>query len=946
MTKFSASFLTALASVVLASSVLSQGVASDTRIHLRYATFDPSAAQPVIDDALRGGADTKLWIVQFRGLATETLRASVRGVGAEIHGYLPENAYVVRMTHAEKQQVTRLPGVRSVTYYHPAFRLEPALITAVQDPLTNVADYNVVVVDKRRDKPALAAQIVGLGGKIVDEQAGSLLVQARLSRAQLLAAARLDQVLWIDRKTATGIDMDNARIQGGADHIETKAKYTGTGVKGHVYEGLQATHTDFNTTPLNWQSGGEAASHGHCTAGIIFGNGKSNAKARGLAPDAQAFFTTHTTATNSRWSTIQSLIATHQVMFTTSSWGHALTTEYTAISADADDIIFDHDMPWTQTQSNTSSRLSRPEAWAKNIFSIGGVAHRDNATASDDSWRAGGGSIGPASDGRSKPDFVAYDDSIMCSDMLGSAGYNTKGDFFASFGGTSGATAICAGYNALAIQMFTDGLFGPKRKPNGTRWENRPHFTTLKALQIANASQYSFTKTSTDNRREHVGWGFPNLESMYENRALHYVVDETDVLRQADGMHYKIRIAQGQSEFKISLCHADPAANPSATRTRVNDISMRVTDPNGIDYWGNVGLQDGNYSVAGGSRDITDTVENVFIKNPIAGVWQIEVGAFLVVEDSHVETREVDADFGLVAVGGTFVSKNQTSVPVGAFLAFGGGCPSGPGCTPIFTRNWNQTSANITTTADSIAMMDWTSAVTTICSVDFYMGARAAPVDVNVSIYSMKSATGLPDKVLVSEKVRVSGLQTYAVKFQTPISMTQGQIFFVAIDNASQLILPVSTSGETRLHHEMRNNAWNRSPLFNTRWQYRVHGITGKPVPVFEASGSPYIGKTFNFELSNVAAGARGALLFGASDKQWGQVQLPFEYTFPCSLLVSGELALPFAATSAGTFVLPLPIPNDLALVGVVTFHQFLVVDALNPVGFIVSNAGRLKIGK
>jgi hypothetical protein len=32
---------------------------------------------------------------------------------------------------------------------------------------------------------------------------------------------------------------------------------------------------------------------------------------------------------------------------------------------------------------------------------------------------------------------------------------------------------MVAGHNALAIQMFTDGLFGPQRKPNGTRWENR-----------------------------------------------------------------------------------------------------------------------------------------------------------------------------------------------------------------------------------------------------------------------------------------------------------------------------------------------------------------------------------------------------------------------------------------------------------------------------------------
>ena len=40
--------------------------------------------------------------------------------------------------------------------------------------------------------------------------------------------------------------------------------------------------------------------------------------------------------------------------------------------------------------------------------------------------------------------------------------------------------------------------------------QNRPHFTTLKALQIANATPVRVQRdASTDNRREHQGWGMP-----------------------------------------------------------------------------------------------------------------------------------------------------------------------------------------------------------------------------------------------------------------------------------------------------------------------------------------------------------------------------------------------------------------------------------------------------
>ena len=605
-------------------------------VHLHYAQFDPATTSPEILPALRGGKDTALWILQFEGAPTEARRKAVRELGGEIHGYLPENCYVVRMPHGQLQAVRQLPSVRSMTYYHPAFRLEPFLIDELRkskDP--GKRRYNLVVVDKRRDKPALIKAIEGLGGTIEHEQIGSLLIETSLTQAQLVKVARLDQVLWIDRWTPIELDMDNARIQGGGDYVERQGQYTGKGIRGHVYEGVEATHIDFNNRAINVRSSGARQSHGHCTAGIVFGNGKSHPRARGMAPDAQPYYTTYTSVQGSRWQVVDTLVRTHNVMFTTASWGNSRTTVYTSVSADTDDIIFDHDMPWTQSQSNSKSTPSRPQAWAKNIFSIGGVAHRNNSNPLDDSWRGGGGSTGPAADGRVKPDLAAYYDNILCSDLTGSAGYNRSASYFSNFGGTSGATPIVAGHNAIAIQMFTDGLFSPKRVKNGTRWQNRPHFTTLKALQIANARQYAFTSTSNDNRREHVGWGFPDLKSMYDNRKLHYVVDETDILKQGEGMAYSILVKSGQQELKVSMCYADLPGNPSARFTRVNDLTLRVTAPNGTTkYWGNNGLKQGNYSVAGGSRDQRDTVENVFVKNPAVGVWRVEVGAFLVVKDS------------------------------------------------------------------------------------------------------------------------------------------------------------------------------------------------------------------------------------------------------------------------------------------------------------------------
>jgi len=78
------------------------------------------------------------------------------------------------------------------------------------------------------------------------------------------------------------------------------------------------------------------------------------------------------------------------------------------------------------------------------------------------------------------------------------------------------------------------GLFGQQlRVPGGTSHQNRPRFPTLKALQVVSASQYAFTAGSTDNRRVHQGWGFPNLATMWNMRQKTFIVDETAVIMQA-----------------------------------------------------------------------------------------------------------------------------------------------------------------------------------------------------------------------------------------------------------------------------------------------------------------------------------------------------------------------------------------------------------------------------
>ena len=682
--------------------------ATDARIMLQYGQFDPLVGVPQVPPQLVAGHDVGLFIVQFHATPTDHDRDAVRAAGGAIKGYLPNDCHLVQ-TVSGAAALIALDAVRWVGPYHPAYRLESFLVgeLAAGRPIEK-RRYNLVMVDKRRDKAVLEGRLRGIGADIVDRHIGGLLFTADLTGAQLLQAARFDEVLWIDRWMEPGKDMNNARIQGGGNYVETVGGYTGAGIRGHIYEGCEFNHPDFNTALTNVLSGGEPDRHGHCTTGIVFGNGNSDPNARGMAPNAIGFYTNYesVTAGFSRNAVINEVVNNRNCMFTTASWGSGLTGAYTATSADADDVVFDHRIPWTNSMSNWGNNtMVRPEAWAKNVISIGGIWHSDNSNAGDDSWNWPGpggapypnASIGPAADGRNKPDLCASYDRVWTSDLTfgtdngistaGTGGYNTAmgtaGNSTTGFNGTSSATPIVAGHNALAIQMYTDSLFSnPPRVVGGTRFQNRPYAQTLKALMICGANLY--TPTATNNRREHCGYGFPNLQNLYDRRDLIAIVPEDAPIQQGQTHTYTFEVLPGQTLLKVCMTYLDPMGNPAAAFTRINDLNLRVIQPNGTAYLGNVGLvgaAQSNQSATGGTADSRDTVECVIRNNPMAGNWTVEITAPTITVDGNVATVATDAVYALVVNGGRrvlgsgcarYIPDTSTTSDASNYFPFGG----------------------------------------------------------------------------------------------------------------------------------------------------------------------------------------------------------------------------------------------------------------------------------
>src|SRR5262249_30571518 len=138
-------------------------------------------------------------------------------------------------------------------------------------------------------------------------------------------------------------------------------------------DGCRATHQDFASTPLIPHGRAVVGGHGTNTTGINFASGVDS-RARGVVPDAQGITAVYPVTDRLQHSR-ELVQEPYYAVYQSNSWGDSLTTQYTSISAQMDDIIYQTDLLIAQSQSNAGSQQSRPQAWAKNIVSVGGLKH-------------------------------------------------------------------------------------------------------------------------------------------------------------------------------------------------------------------------------------------------------------------------------------------------------------------------------------------------------------------------------------------------------------------------------------------------------------------------------------------------------------------------------------------------------------------------------------------
>jgi hypothetical protein len=293
----------------LAASSSAQGQAGgEPPIRLQGGTFLPSHGEPSLPPGLQAKAFApgvrRTYLVQFVGPIEDAWKESAVAAGAELLEYIPDFAFKVRMTPAQAQAVRRLPSVRWIGPFHPAYKLSARLKRGGERLYT--------VRLERGSDAAAAASAIAAAGAGVEHQEGPVLV-VRADETRLDALAQVLDVAWIEDFQLRQKHGEHAgQIMGaptawvsGYDGSTQTVAVADTGLGGgtatNAHPDIPASRI---TSIFNWPgvAGGCIQSitndgaidvdsgHGTHVSGLVLGGGDAAGKGKGTAPGARLVF--------------------------------------------------------------------------------------------------------------------------------------------------------------------------------------------------------------------------------------------------------------------------------------------------------------------------------------------------------------------------------------------------------------------------------------------------------------------------------------------------------------------------------------------------------------------------------------------------------------------------------------------------------------------------------
>ncbi|MFZ5646943.1 MAG: S8 family serine peptidase [Bacillota bacterium] len=570
-----------------------------------------------------GAYGLKSCVLQCKGKIGLNERRALESLGISLSQYIPDNAFLVRLSQEQIDAVVKLHFIESVSAAGLEKKLEESLAAGLER-LSGEADRQIFRVVVRLFENAHAESIISYvqkaGGKVAGHDSNWLEVE--LEAGRLFGLAAFPEVLSVEE--AKEFELLNDRA---GEIIKAPSLWTGglTGagqIIGVADTGLDTgvadtMHPDFQDRvtaifPLG-RSGDASDFHGHGThvAGSALGSGKaSEGRYRGVAPESSIVFQSIMDK-NGGLSGIPGdlgilLDQAYQAgaRIYNISWGSSVRGVYNYTAAQVDKYVWEHDdMALAVAAGNIgqAGAIYSP-AVAKNVIAVGASENNrpeKGSVADNPSEVAFFSSRGPAADGRIKPDIVAPGTWILSSKSSlapDNRFWGVENQYYAYNGGTSMASPIVAGMLGLIREYFT--------RVRGIN----PSSALLKAALLDGA----FHLPNHSQNEEGKGRLCAPDEFLDPTRSFLYVDRETK-LATGEKKTYQYRLNGSGATLKATLVWTDYPAATTALKALVNDLDLTVESPSGKVY---------------ALDDHVNNVEQVIIPNADPGVYFITVSGY------------------------------------------------------------------------------------------------------------------------------------------------------------------------------------------------------------------------------------------------------------------------------------------------------------------------------
>lgn len=445
------------------------------------------------------------------------------------------------------------------------------------------------------------------------------------------------------------------------------------------------------------------------------------------------------------WATLQSDAYASGARISTNSWGQSAYGAYNSDAQAYDALVRDaqtgtagnQEMVITFSAGNdgSSSGSAGAPGTAKNVFTIGasenvhpfgGADQCSTADSEADNANdiATFSSRGPCDDGRVKPDIQApgthisggvaqiaapptagtadacFSASGVCGGPAASPKFWPAGQqWTTASSGTSHSCPAMAGASALLRQWFANKGWTPAPSP------------AMNKAFLMNSTRYMTGTGANDTLPSNSqGMGEVDLTRAFDT-ASRVLVDEAQVFTAAGQNRVTTgTISDGSQPFRVTLAWTDPAG-PTSGNAYVNNLDLTVT-AGGQTYYGNV--FSGQSSTTGGSPDLKNNVESVFLPAGVTGPYLVNVTATAINGDGVPGNGQpLDQDYALVIYNATEIQQpvidSQSATLTVEGCVPGNGAPD-PG--EVVTYSFTLHNSGTAATTNLVATLQATGGVT------------------------------------------------------------------------------------------------------------------------------------------------------------------------------------------------------------------------------------------